>query len=96
MKGTFSFRTSGFGKNVVIFGVDMSCSLHIDNKEKDVLILDEVSTYGLDDKLSAEKRYSVSFTVYNEKFCLSVHYNGSNSYLFVNGTKTHKFKNKRF
>ena len=28
------------------------------------------------------------------KFCLSLHYNGANSYLFVNGTDTHKFKAK--
>ena len=30
----------------------------------------------------------------NTKFCLSLHYNGSNSYLFVNGTEIHKFKTK--
>ena len=29
-----------------------------------------------------------------EKFCLSLHYNLANSYLFVNGTETHKFKAK--
>ena len=28
------------------------------------------------------------------KFCLSLHYNGANSYLFVNGTEIHKFKTK--
>ena len=26
------------------------------------------------------------------KFCLSLHYNGENSYLFVNGIEIHKFK----
>ena len=30
----------------------------------------------------------------NKKFCLSLHYNGSNSYLFVNGTEIYKFKAK--
>ena len=30
----------------------------------------------------------------NTKFCLSLHYNGPNSYVFVNGTKIHKFKTK--
>ena len=30
----------------------------------------------------------------NKKFCLSLHYNGANSYLFVNGTEIHKFKAK--
>ena len=30
----------------------------------------------------------------SKKFCLSLHYNGTNSYLFVNGTETYKFKAK--
>ena len=29
-----------------------------------------------------------------KKFCLSLHYNGASSYLFVNGTEIHKFKAK--
>ena len=36
--------------------------------------------------------YSINFTESNKKFCLSLHYNGEISYLFVNGTKNHKFK----
>ena len=36
--------------------------------------------------------YSINFTVKKQKFCLSLHYNGTNSYLFVNGTKIYKFK----
>ena len=38
--------------------------------------------------------YSNNFTEKNKKFCLSLHYNGANSYLFVNGTEVHKFKAK--
>ena len=38
--------------------------------------------------------YSINFTVTKKKFCLSLHYNGANSYLFVNGTKNYKFKAK--
>ena len=38
--------------------------------------------------------YSINFTNTNEKFCLSLHYNGENSYLFVNGTEIYKFKAK--
>ena len=38
--------------------------------------------------------YSINFTVTNKKFCLSLHYNGANSYLFVNGTEIYKFKAK--
>ena len=38
--------------------------------------------------------YSVNFTVTKKKFCLSLHYNGANSYLFVNGMEIYKFKAK--
>ena len=37
---------------------------------------------------------SINFTVNYKKFCLSLHYNGAKSYLFVNGTEIHKFKAK--
>ena len=40
--------------------------------------------------------YSIKFTKRNTKFCLSLHYNGVNSYLFVNGTEIIKFKAKDF
>ena len=38
--------------------------------------------------------YSISFTETNKRFCLSLHYNKENSYLFVNGTEIIKFKSK--
>ena len=38
--------------------------------------------------------YSINFTVTKKKFCLSLHYNGANNYLFVNGTEIYKFKAK--
>ena len=38
--------------------------------------------------------YSINFTVTEKKFCLILHYNGANSYLFVNGTEIIKFKAK--
>ena len=38
--------------------------------------------------------YSINFTVNNNKFCVSLHYSGANSYLFVNGTEIYKFKIK--
>ena len=38
--------------------------------------------------------YSINFTVTKKKFCFSLHYNGANSYLFVNGTEIYKFKAK--
>ena len=92
-KGKISFG-NGFGRNVIIFGVDMSSSVNVYNKKKDILILGKESTYGLGGTLTAEKLYSINFTENNKKFCLSLHYNGGNSYLFVNVTKIHKFKGK--
>ena len=38
--------------------------------------------------------YSINFTVTRKKFCLSLHYNGANSYLFVNDKEIYKFKAK--
>ena len=72
----------------------MSHSVHVDNKKKDILILGKGSTQGLEHTLTAEKIYSISFTVSKKKFCLSLHYDGANSYLFVNGTEIYKFKAK--
>ena len=93
-KGNFSFPGGGFGQNALIFGVDMSFSIHIDNKKKDILVLGIGPTQGLEHTLTAEKMYSINFTVTKKKFCLSLHYNGANSYLFVNGTEIYKFKAK--
>ena len=92
--GSFSFPGTGLGKNVIIFGVDMSSSTKIDNRKKYILILGKTPTQGLEHTLSAEKMYSINFTEHNKKFCLSLHYNGANSYLFVNGKEIHKFKVK--
>ena len=85
----------GFGRNCIIFGVDMSSSVHVDNKKKDILILGEGPTQGLDGAtLTAEKLYSSNFTEKNKKICSSLHYNGASSYLFVNDTEIIKFKAK--
>ena len=72
----------------------MSSSAKIDNRKKDILILGIGPAQGLENMRSAEKRYSINFTKKNTKFCLSLHYNGANSYLFVNGTEIIKFKAK--
>ena len=93
-RSSFSFPGGGFGQNVLIFGADMSSSAHIDNKKKDILVLGIGPTQGLEHTLTAEKMYSINFTEKNKKFCLSLHYNGANSYLFVNGTEIYKFKAK--
>ena len=94
-KSAFSFPVGvGFGQNVTIFGVNMTFSAHIDSKKKDILVLRRGPTQGLENTLTAEKMYSINFTVTEKKFCLSLHYNGANSYLFVIGPEIYKFKAK--
>ena len=71
----------------------MSSSAHIDNKKKGMLVLEKGPTQGLEHILTAEKMYSINFTAtftVNKNFCLSLHYNGTNSYLFVNGKEIYK------
>ena len=72
----------------------MSTSTHIDNKKKNILVLARGPMQGLESTLTAEKMYSINFTIKKKEFCLSSHYNGGNSYLFDNGTETIKFKAK--
>ena len=73
----------------------MSSSVHVDNKEKDILILFEGLLQGLDDTtLTAEAKYPISFTQSNRRFVLSLHYNGSDSFLFVDATKIYQFRAK--
>ena len=74
-RSSFSFPNGGFSQNVILFGVDMSSSFHVDNKKKDILILGKGSIQGLEHTLTLEKMYLVNFTVTKKKFCLSLHYN---------------------
>ena len=92
-RSAFSFPGGGFGQNVLIFGADMSSSAYIDNKEKK-LVLGKGPIQDLEHTLTGEKMYSINFTVVRKTFCFSLHYNGANSYLFVNGTEIYKFKAK--
>ena len=47
-RSSFSFPGGRFGQNVLISGADMSSSVHIDNKEKDILVLGEGPKHGLE------------------------------------------------
>ena len=53
----------------------MSSSVRINNKKKDILVYGKGPTQGLEHTLTAEKMYSINFTVTKNKFCLSLHYN---------------------
>ena len=94
-KGFYSHPSGETRRNVIIFGADISSSVHVDNKGKDILILGKYAIQRLGEySLSAEKMYAINFTKINTKFCLSLHYNRGNTYLSVNATKIHKFTAK--
>ena len=94
-RSEFLLTDGSYGKNNIIFGDDMSSSGHVDNKGKDILVLGEEPTKGLDDTaLTAEAKYLINFRQLGKRFVLSLHYNGSNSFLFVNTTKVYQFKAK--
>ena len=57
-------------------------------EKKDILVLGNEPTQGLEHTVSTEKMFSINFIVTKKKFCLSLHDNGANSYLVVNGTET--------
>ena len=57
----FLLPDGSYGKNVNIFGVDMSSSIHVDNKRKDILTFGEKPTQRLDDTtLAAEANYPIN------------------------------------
>ena len=75
----------------------MSSFLHVDNKGKYILTLGEEPTQGLDNTtLTVEAIYPINFMQPNKNFALSVHYNGSNSFLILHATKIYQFKAKNF
>ena len=62
-RGHHSLPDGSVGKIDIIFGVDMSSSVHIDNKEKGIAILGGKGiTQGLNYTLTAETQYSINFT----------------------------------
>ena len=73
-RSEFSLTDGSVGKNIIIFGVDISSSVHIDNKNKDILILNDGPKQGLDDTtLTAEAKYPINFTRSGKRFVLSLH-----------------------
>ena len=92
VKGSWNFGND-FARNVVIFGVNFSSSSHSINHKNNFLVLGEGPAFGINGSVSSpEKKSSVNFSEANTKFCLSLHCNGDNSYLFVDGIEISKFK----
>ena len=80
------------GRNVLIFGADMSFSIHATNRANHIYLMGDGLTQGINDTtIYAEKKYFRNFTEPDLKFVLSLHYNGDDSYLFVNGRQELKF-----
>ena len=95
-KETFPHPTGSFGQNGIIFGADMSSSTHANNKTRNILVLGKDFIYGIDGTtICAEKMYSINFSAVRTRLCLSLHYNGDNNYLIVNGKEIIKFKGFR-
>ena len=84
--------TGVWAKSNTIFGVDNSSLAHTDNRKKDILVLGERPTDGLDDTtIAANAKYSFNITK-PKKICLSLRYNAANKFLYANGVKIHQFK----
>ena len=92
-EGGFAHTTNA--RNVLILGADMSFSVHATNRANNIYVMGELFVQGIDDtRLYAEKKFYRNFTGPGKKFILSLHYNGDDSYLFVNGRQELKFKCK--
>ena len=82
-------------RNVLIFVVDMSFSVHASNRANDIYLMGTGHTQGINDTtIYAEKNFYRNFTDFGKKIILSLHYNGDDSYLFVNGRQELNFKAK--
>ena len=83
------------GRNVLIFGAGMSFSIHKTNRENHIYVMGDRFTQSIHDTtLYVEKNYYRNFTDPGKKFMRSLHHNGDDSYLFVNGRQELKFKAK--
>ena len=72
-------------RNVIIVGVDNSSSSHADKLNNNFLVLGEGPTFGINGSFG---NFGINFSKANTKFCLSLHYNADNSYLFVKVNKS--------
>ena len=83
------------GRNVLIFGVDMSFSVRATNRANHIYLMGDGLMQGINDTtLYARKKYWRNFTDPGTKCIISLHYNGDESYFFVNGKQELNFKAK--
>ena len=82
-------------RNVLIFGADMSFSVHRTSRANHIYLMGTGLMQGINDTtIYAEKNFYRNFTDPGKKFMVSLHYNGDDSSLFVNGRQELKFKCK--
>ena len=80
-------------RNVLIFGLDMSFSVHTTNRANNIYVLGDGLTQGIHDTtIYVEKNSWRNFTDPGKKFIISLHYNFDESYFFVNGRQELKLK----
>ena len=92
-EGGFAHTTNG--RNVLISGADMGFSVHATNRANHIYLMGDGLTQGINDTtIYVEKNYYRNFTDPGKKFVLSLHCNGDDSYLFVNGRQELKFEAK--
>ena len=92
-QGNFNRVTNA--KNVIIFGVNTSSSIHATNRANNIYVMGKELIQGTNGTtIYAEKLFHNNFTEFGVKFVLSLHYNGDNSYLSANGRQELKFKVK--
>ena len=92
-ESSFSFDNRIDAKNVIIFDVNTSNISHSTNKTQNIYVLGKDFVQGINNTtIYAEKVYTTNFAEQSKTFALSSHYDGDNSYLFVNGSQELKFK----
>ena len=78
---------NSFARNDVIFGVNNSLSSHTENQTNKFLTRGEELTDGINGSTgSVENKINTNFSKAKSKFCLSLHYDGDDSYLYINKT----------
>ena len=92
-ESSFNFGNRTDAKSVIIFGFNTSNSSHSTNKTQNIYVLGKDFVQGINNTtIYAEEIYKTNFTQHSKKFELPLHYNGDNSYLFVNESQELKFK----
>ena len=75
-----NFDRTANAKNVIIFGVDTSSSIHATNRANNIYVMEKNFIQEINDTtIYAEKPFHNNFTEFGVKFVLSLHYNGDNS-----------------